>query len=133
MKKGELRRQNILNDLIHNECCTYQYLMETYQISERAMQLDVKELCKQGYKIKGIKAKQGYVLDKQVGVQSGGYFESADAQKIRMLFIMLILQSSTKGLTAVEIMDRLKEHNYDGVSADVKPFRQRSMKWKQQE
>lgn len=120
MKKGELRRQNILNDLIHNECCTYQYLMETYQISERAMQLDVKELCKQGYKIKGIKAKQGYVLDKQVGAQSGGYFESADAQKIRMLFIMLILQSSTKGLTAVEIMERLKEHNYDGVSADAK-------------
>jgi len=120
MKKGELRRQNILNDLLQKECCTYKYLMETYQISERAMQLDIKELCKQGYKIKGIKAKQGYVLDKTEGETSGGYFESADAQKIRMLFIMLILQSSAKGLSATEITSRLKEYNYDGITADAK-------------
>ena len=51
MKAGEARRQSILNDLLKNDCCTYEYLMDTYQISERSMQLDIKELCKQGYKI----------------------------------------------------------------------------------
>ena len=92
MKSGEARRQSILNDLLNNDCCTYEYLMNTYQISERSMQLDIKELCKQGYKIKGIKAKQGYVLNKEEVEEPKGYFEASDAQKIRKLFLMLILQ-----------------------------------------
>lgn len=122
MKSGEVRRQSILNDLLQNECCTYEYLMNTYQISERSMQLDIKELCKQGYKIKGVKAKQGYVLrkDETESVAPKGYFESSDAQKIRKLFLMLILQNSTTGYTVTELGNLLQKYNHDGVQADVK-------------
>jgi len=122
MKSGEVRRQSILNDLLQNECCTYEYLMDTYQISERSMQLDIKELCKQGYKIKGVKAKQGYVLrkDDTESIEPKGYFESSDAQKIRKLFLMLILQNSTTGYTVAELGKLLQKYNHDGVQADLK-------------
>ena len=119
MKAGEIRRQNILNDLKNNDCCTYEYLMETYQISERSMQLDIKELCKQGHQIKGVKAKRGYILKRD---DTGGrqeYFESSDAQKIRKLFIMLILQNSA-GYRIEELLNELRKYNYDSISADIK-------------
>lgn len=120
MKSGEARRQSILNDLLKNDCCTYEYLMNTYQISERSMQSDIKELCKQGYKIKGVKAKQGYVLNKEQAEESKGYFEASDAQKIRKLFLMLILQNSSNGCTVVELGRLLHKYNHDGVQADLK-------------
>ena len=120
MKAGEARRQNILKDLLQNDCCTYEYLMNTYQISERSMQLDIKELCNQGYKIKGIKAKQGYVLTKEEAQEAKGYFESSDAQKIRKLFLMLILQNSSCGYTTSELRKQLQKFNHDGIQADLK-------------
>ena len=120
MKSGEARRQNILKDLLNNDCCTYEYLMDTYQISERSMQLDIKELCRQGYKIKGVKAKQGYVLHKEEAGTSKGYFEASDAQKIRKLFMMLILQNSSNGYTVAELGKLLQKYNHDGVQADLK-------------
>lgn len=119
MKAGELRRQNILNDLKNNDCCTYEYLMETYQISERSMQLDIKELCKQGHQIKGVKAKRGYILKKDDSGVKQEYFEASDAQKIRKLFIMLILQNST-GYSTEEVVKELRKYNCDSVSADIK-------------
>jgi len=120
MKASEARRQNILNDLLQNDCCTYEYLMNTYHISERSMQLDIKELCKQGYKIKGIKAKQGYVLAKNQTEGKKGYFESSDAQKIRKLFLMLILQHSRIGYTPTELGSLMQKYNRDGAQADLK-------------
>ncbi|MDD6157635.1 MAG: WYL domain-containing protein [Lachnospiraceae bacterium] len=120
MKAGEARRQNILNDLLNNDCCTYEYLMNTYQISERSMQMDIKELCRQGYIIKGIKAKQGYVLKKEETEEPKGYFEASDAQKIRKLFLMLILQNSSNGYTVAELGKQLQKYNHDGTRADIK-------------
>lgn len=122
MKAGEVRRQSILKDLLQNECCTYEYLMNTYQISERSMQLDIKELCKQGYKIKGVKAKQGYVLHKEESEEASqkGYFEASDAQKIRKLFLMLVLQNSSTGYDVDELAKLMRKYNHDGVQADLK-------------
>ena len=122
MKAGEARRQSILKDLLQNECCTYEYLMNTYQISERSMQLDIKELCKQGYKIKGVKAKQGYVLHKEESEEASqkGYFEASDAQKIRKLFLMLVLQNSSIGYDVDELAKLMRKYNHDGVQADLK-------------
>ncbi len=119
MKAGDIRRQKILGELLEKECCTYEYLMTNYQISERCMQLDIKELCKQGYQIKGVKAKQGYVLKKGEEAPQQKYYETSDAQKIRKLFIMLILQDS-KGYTVSEIENKIKQYNFDGIVADVK-------------
>ncbi len=123
MKSGEARRKNILKDLLDNDCCTYKYLMDTYQISERSMQMDIRELCKQGYQIKGIKAKQGYVLKKEEAEESKGYFEASDAQKIRKLFLMLILQNSSNGYTVAELGKMLRKYNQEGVRADLKTIR----------
>lgn len=123
MKSGEARRKNILKDLLDNDCCTYEYLMDTYQISERSMQMDIRELCKQGYQIKGIKAKQGYVLKKEEAEESKGYFEASDAQKIRKLFLMLILQNSSNGYTVAELGKMLRKYNQEGVRADLKTIR----------
>lgn len=122
MKAGEARRQSILNDLLQNECCTYEYLMEKYQISERSMQADIKELCKQGYKIKGVKAKQGYVLQKEESENTTqkGYFEASDAQKIRKLFLMLVLQNSSSGYDIAELVRLMHKYNHDGIQADLK-------------
>lgn len=123
MKSGEARRKNILKDLLDNDCCTYEYLMDTYQISERSMQMDIRELCKQGYQIKGIKAKQGYVLKKEEAEEPKGYFEASDAQKIRKLFLMLILQNSSNGYTVAELGKMLRKYNQEGVRADLKTIR----------
>ncbi len=119
MKAGEQRRQNILNDLLQKECCTYEYLMETYKISERSMQSDIKELCKQGYEIKGVKARQGYILKSKPEQNKQVYYESTDARKIRKLFIMLILQNSN-GYTVDRIAAELRKYNYDSMGADIK-------------
>ncbi|MBR5596944.1 MAG: WYL domain-containing protein [Lachnospiraceae bacterium] len=114
MKKGDARRQSILNDLLNQDCCTYEYLMNHYGISERAMQMDIKELCKQGYKIKGIKAKRGYVLTQEQETPLT-YYESADLQKIRKLFILQILQNSYNGHTLKEIAKLLEDYNCNGI------------------
>lgn len=114
MKKGDVRRQSILNDLLNQDCCTYEYLMEHYDISERSMKSDIKELCKQGYKIKGVKAKRGYVLtqEQETVLQ---YYESSDLQKIRKLFILQILQNSYNGHTLNEIAKLLEDYNCNGI------------------
>ena len=117
MKKGDARRQSILNDLLNQDCCTYEYLMNHYSISERAMQMDIKELCKQGYKIKGIKAKRGYVLTQEKETPSA-YYESADLQKIRKLFILQILQNSYNGHTVKEIAKLLEDYNCNGIEEE---------------
>lgn len=122
MKAGDKRRLSILKDLQENECCTYEYIMNTYQISERSMQADIKALCKQGYLIKGVKAKQGYILKDAPGKKNQGYYETTDAQKIRKLFIMLILQNSN-GYTIERILHELQKYNLDSITADIKTVR----------
>ncbi len=123
MKAGESRRQSILNDLMTHEYCTYEYLMERYQISERSMQLDIKSLIAQGYQIKGVKAKRGYILTKTEETKESQYFENSDAQKLRKVFLMHVLmnEAGANGLRIEEIMEKAKAHNWEsGFTADVK-------------
>ena len=117
MKRQDARRQSILHDLRNNDCCTYEYLMDQYDISERAMQMDIKELCKQGHKIKGVKAKKGYVLT-QEAENAVEYYESSDLRKIRKLFLIQILQNSHNGHTKEELALLLEQYNCFGKEAD---------------
>ena len=107
-KKADIRRKQILEKLISQESVSYDYIMEHFNISERSMQQDIKELIKQGYDIKGVKAHRGYVLRNE---KKSEYYEPANAKNIRMLYILEIIWNHKDGITLDEIYDAMTSNS----------------------
>lgn len=101
-KKADIRRKHIIEKLLSEKSISYDYIMSNFHISERSMQQDIRELTKQGYDIKGVKAVKGYIL-KNDGLSD--YYEPANTQNIRMLYVLRIIEGHRNGLSLDELYE----------------------------
>ncbi len=111
MKKADIRRQGILDDLKAGGC-SLEELKEKYASSTETIKADIKYLRAQGLDIATVRknTQNRYVL-KQEATETT-YFEKTSSKNVRKVFLMLMLQKNN-GMSFQDIKDAVVKYSRD--------------------
>lgn len=115
-KKSDIRRQNILNDIINKTNNTQESLMVTYSVQIRTLKEDIRSLRDQGYNI--LSKKGTYILEScsdsgEATPQTPRFYQATDKIYLRKLIILLLMQQAEVPLSEVDIISLYQKYSYD--------------------
>lgn len=116
-KKSDLRRQNILNDIINKTNNTQESLMHAYSVQLRTLKEDIRSLRDQGYNI--VSKKGTYILeagatDNELSItQTPHFYQATDKIYLRKLIILLLMQQAEVPLSESDIISLYQKYSYD--------------------
>lgn len=115
-KKSDIRRQNILNDIINKTNNTQESLMSTYSVQLRTLKEDIRALRDQGFNI--LSKKGTYIIENSEKSDNDSsnpprFYQATDKIYLRKLIILLLVQQANIPLSESDIISLYKKHSYD--------------------